>query len=200
MHARRSIFGRRGSVRFTRMSQRTPSRSERSWWSAKSIARRSGFTNRHWSPFGKASVRNNYDIAVTLNNLAALHCARGEFASAERYYQRALTMKEKLFGRNHVDVAVTLNNLAVLHRARGEYARATALYKEALAIFIAALPPEHPQVAACRRDVNKVALSLAEAPGGSAQAKTRSSQGRSDAKIFGGFCRFPARCQVKGNL
>ena len=78
---------------------------------------------------------NHYDIAVTLNNLAALQHARGQSRSAQRYYRNALAMKERLLGPRHVDVALTLNNLAVLKADLGQNEAAADLYARALDIF-----------------------------------------------------------------
>jgi tetratricopeptide (TPR) repeat protein len=91
-------------------------------------------------------------VAVTCNNLAALAHARGNDAEAERLYQRALAIKEKLLDPDHPDVVMTLNNLAVLYKSGGKYAEAELLYQRALVIFEMALGPTHPQAVTCRRN------------------------------------------------
>jgi tetratricopeptide (TPR) repeat protein len=70
---------------------------------------------------------------MTLNNLAELYDAKGNYARAEPLYQRALAIYKQTFGPEHPDVAMTLNNLAELYREQGDYARAKALYQRALA-------------------------------------------------------------------
>jgi CHAT domain-containing protein/Tfp pilus assembly protein PilF len=86
-------------------------------------------------------------VATSLNHLAELYRAKGEYARAEPLYQRALAIWEKALGPNHPNVAQSLNNLAALYRAKGEYARAEPLYQRALAIWEKALGPNHPNVA-----------------------------------------------------
>ena len=66
----------------------------------------------------------HYEIAINLNNLAALYQARGETSEAEALYRRALAIKEKLLGPAHPDVAMTLNNLAVLLKSQGRHQQA----------------------------------------------------------------------------
>ena len=61
-----------------------------------------------------AERREHYEIAVTLNDLAALLQQREDLAEAESLYMRALQMKTRPLGRKHPEVAVTVNNLAAL--------------------------------------------------------------------------------------
>jgi tetratricopeptide (TPR) repeat protein len=92
----------------------------------------------------------HYEIAVNLNNLAAIHQARGEHAEAERLYLRTLEIKAKVLGAEHPDLAMTFHNLASLFAALGRSAEARALFRHALAIFERALGPEHPHCLVCR--------------------------------------------------
>jgi hypothetical protein len=50
-------------------------------------------------------VPTTYEVAVNLNNLAALYQARGELVDAERCYQRALAIKQRTVGAAHPEVA-----------------------------------------------------------------------------------------------
>ena len=97
-----------------------------------------------------------YEIAVNLNNLAALYNRTGRAAEAEPLYARALALKEKLLGPEHPDVAVTLNNLAVLLKALGRRDEAAEAYRRALAIFEATLEPQHPKIATCRANYERL--------------------------------------------
>ena len=94
--------------------------------------------------FGEQDPR----LATSLNNLAVLYDAQGNYAQAEPFYQRAITIYEKALGPEHPDVAAAINNLAELYRARGQHAQAEPLYQRELAILEKALGPEHPDVAA----------------------------------------------------
>ena len=70
----------------------------------------------------------------SLNNLAALYQAMGDYAKAEPLYQEALRIRQKVLGPEHPDTATSLNNLAELYQEMGEYAKAEPLYQEALRI------------------------------------------------------------------
>jgi len=87
------------------------------------------------------------NVAISLNNLAALYKAQGKYAEAEPLYRRSLAILEKARGPEHPYLAQPLNNLGLLYQAQGKYAEAEPLYKRALAIEEKTLGPEHPLVA-----------------------------------------------------
>ncbi len=88
--------------------------------------------------FGEQDPR----LATSLNNLAVLYDAQGNYAQAEPFYQRAITIYEKALGPEHRDVAAAINNLAELYRARGQHTQAEPLYQRELAIFYKAVGPD----------------------------------------------------------
>ena len=96
----------------------------------------------------KALGPDHPDVALSLNNLAALYNDQGRYADAEPLLQALTGDREKALGPDHPDVAASLNNLAELYRAQGRYADAEPLYKRSLAIREKALGPDHPDVAA----------------------------------------------------
>ncbi|MFN3918930.1 MAG: tetratricopeptide repeat protein, partial [Methylohalobius sp.] len=77
---------------------------------------------------------NHPDVATSLNNLAALYKAQGDYAKAEPLYKRALAIWEKAFGPDHPNVATLLENLAGLYRATNREAEANALEQRAAKI------------------------------------------------------------------
>src|SRR6266852_1420983 len=87
------------------------------------------------------------NVAIALNNLAALYKAQGKYAEAEPLYRRSLAILEKARGPEHPYVAQPLNNLGLLYQAQGKYAKAEPLYKRVLAIEEKTLGSEHPLVA-----------------------------------------------------
>ena len=95
-----------------------------------------------------AEKTNARQEAEALNEKGVDAYRRGDFKSAERHLQRALSIREKALGPDHPDTATSLNNLAVLYRTQGAYAKAEPLYLRALAIVEKALGPEHPDTAA----------------------------------------------------
>jgi CHAT domain-containing protein/Tfp pilus assembly protein PilF len=84
-------------------------------------------------------------VADSLNNIAALYFALGDYVKAEPRFKQALEIREK----QHEDllIANSLNSLAGLYQARGDYDRAEPLFKRALEIREKKLGSEHPVVA-----------------------------------------------------
>ncbi|MCZ6661119.1 MAG: tetratricopeptide repeat protein, partial [bacterium] len=58
------------------------------------------------------------DVALSLNNLALLYFAQGQYAQAEPLYNRALGILEKTVP-NHPNLAALLDNLADLYTNMG---------------------------------------------------------------------------------
>ena len=86
-------------------------------------------------------------MATSLNNLALLYRAQGQYEKAAPLHERALAIWEQALGPEHPHVATSLNNLALLYDNQGQYGKAEPLYERALAIREKALGPEHPDVA-----------------------------------------------------
>ena len=59
-------------------------------------------------------------MATSLNNLAELYRAQGQYAKSEPLYQRALGIAEKALGPEHPNVATLRKNYAALVRAAGQ--------------------------------------------------------------------------------
>jgi CHAT domain-containing protein/Tfp pilus assembly protein PilF len=92
-------------------------------------------------------------VASSLNSLAALQRARGEYGKAEPLLVRALGIREKL-GPGHPDVAESLDELGLLYLDRAEYSKAEPLLVRALDIREKALEPTSPELA---RSLNSLA-------------------------------------------
>ena len=101
-----------------------------------------------WSKESLETCRNRLgkehtDVALSLNNLAALYVLQGRYSEAEPLYIQALNMSRKLLGQEHPDVALSLNNLAALYRSQGRYSEAEPLYIKALEMRRKLLGQEH---------------------------------------------------------
>jgi len=84
------------------------------------------------------------NTAASLNNLAALYRAQGNYAAALPLYARALAISEQALGADHPNTATSLNNLAVFYAYRGDFATAIPLIERALAIRLRTLGLGHP--------------------------------------------------------
>lgn len=100
--------------------------------------------------FERVYGKNHYELAVTFNNLGAIAQARGKLARAERYYRRALRLKETLLGRTHSDTAMTLHNLALCLEDQQKPRLALTLLRRALKIFERTCGRRHPNTRTCR--------------------------------------------------
>ena len=94
------------------------------------------------------------NLAASLNNLAMLYQAQGQYLQAEPLYKQARGIVEQTMGSTHPEMARSLNNLAALYHAQGAYTKARPLYERALAIREQALGPTHPETA---RGLNNLA-------------------------------------------
>ena len=78
-------------------------------------------------------------VAGILNNLGLLHKDLNQYTTAEKEYQGALEIQQKLANDNPdaylADVAMTLNNLGNLHSDLNQYTTAEKEYKETLKIY-----------------------------------------------------------------
>jgi tetratricopeptide (TPR) repeat protein len=83
----------------------------------------------------EAFGENDGRLAATLNDLAVIYDETKRFDQGEKYYKRALAIRERAFGKSSDDVATTLNNLANLYKDRGSYAQAEPLYNRAVQIY-----------------------------------------------------------------
>ncbi len=101
------------------------------------------------------------DVAESLNNLALLHQAQGDYVRAELMFLRALAIREKAKTdiKAESEIAIVLNNLAILYVAKENYRRAESLLLRALVIDERIHGADHADLAP---DVNNLAAVYAE--------------------------------------
>jgi Tfp pilus assembly protein PilF len=79
-----------------------------------------------------------------LTNLGIVQEQLGELEAARGSQQRALAIKQTVYGPEHPQVAITLGNLGIVQQQLGELEAAREGAVRALAIFERFLGPEHP--------------------------------------------------------
>ena len=62
--------------------------------------------------------KDHPDTLVSVNNLANLLQAKGDYAGAEPLYRRVLEAQERTLGKEHPDTLTSVNNLANLLQAK----------------------------------------------------------------------------------
>ncbi len=72
--------------------------------------------------------------AASLNNLAGLYCAMGDYAQAKPLLRQALTIWQQVLGKQHPETATRLNNLAGLLATTDRFSEAFDLMVQAEAI------------------------------------------------------------------
>ena len=73
----------------------------------------------------------HYEVAVCLNNLAAIKHSQGKSKEAENLYKRALAIKEKVLGSDNPDLALTrFDKLVAIPRETLTPRRGKILYKQ----------------------------------------------------------------------
>jgi len=86
--------------------------------------------------------------AITLNNLASVNEALGEYEAAELHYRQSLTLVEAIQGPHHPDLVPGLNNLALLYAKQGQLPQAELLWRRGLQILEGILGTDHPHLIA----------------------------------------------------
>ena len=99
--------------------------------------------------------RNHPDVAVTLNNIAAVLGSQGDHVGALEKYHEALRIFERVFDRNHPKVAMVLNNIAGELEAQGDDADALEMYEESSAILVKFLNPDHPYLKSLKEKIQR---------------------------------------------
>jgi tetratricopeptide (TPR) repeat protein len=95
----------------------------------------------------EAIAPNSPEVAIRLNNLAALLQETNRRAEAEPLIRHALKIDEDSFGPDHPRVAIRLGNLAWLLKMTNRFAEAEPLMRRALKIGEDSFGPNHPDVA-----------------------------------------------------
>ena len=93
-------------------------------------------------------------FAVSLIRVAQIYYVQDNYAEAEPFYKRALSILEKALGPDNPGVATALGSLALCYQHQGSYAEAEPLLERALGIDEKALGPEDAGLAT---DLNNLA-------------------------------------------
>ena len=73
--------------------------------------------------------------AMSLDGLATIYYAQGQYAKAEPLYKRSLDICKRKLGENHPQTADTTDGLAITYAKQGRFAEAEPLYDRAVAAF-----------------------------------------------------------------
>ena len=85
-------------------------------------------------------------LAHTLNILANVYRAQGNYGQAEPLFRQALQIRAAALGADDPDVAASEDSLGRLYQAEGRYRQAEPLFKQALATKEKSLGPDSPDL------------------------------------------------------
>ena len=93
--------------------------------------------------YDERGVNNEELLAHLQSDLGTLNSAQGRYTDALKYAEKALAIRQRLFGEEHRDTATSLNNVGVSHGEQGNHAKALEYVEKALAIRQRVLGEEH---------------------------------------------------------
>ncbi|MFA5794198.1 MAG: serine/threonine-protein kinase [Candidatus Brocadiia bacterium] len=83
----------------------------------------------------KTLGKNHQKLVPHLNSMASLYLRKGDLATAENLFNRALQIMRTTYGKDSYMLVEILNEIAIIYEAGiGEFIKAEALYKEALSL------------------------------------------------------------------
>ncbi len=94
--------------------------------------------------------------ARLLNQTGIYLIETARYKTARANLQRALTIKEAVYGPDHPQVAITLTNLGNVQQALGDNETARATLQRALTIFEAVYGPDHPHTRIVRNYLQEI--------------------------------------------
>ncbi|RHZ14772.1 hypothetical protein DYB31_004291 [Aphanomyces astaci] len=92
--------------------------------------------------------------ALALSCLGSVCYYAGNMLVALKCFDKALTLRESLFGEEHVDTATSLNNLACCLHAMGEVDAAAMFFRSVLHVFKLGFGLAHPRVSVAMKNLD----------------------------------------------
>ena len=96
------------------------------------------------------------DTAVYYDNIGTIYGKQGNYQQALEWHQKALAIKEKIWGVESPDTAVSYNNIGLIYDAQGCYQQALACYQKTLTVFEKVLGGEHPSTATAYNNIGEI--------------------------------------------
>jgi len=120
-----------------------------------------------------ANGRPTAELSESLQSIAQLHEARGEWEEAAHFYQEALDMRRDVLGEDHAEIPELIFGLANVTRQLSDLPEAERLFREALSVCEVVYGPDHVNTGHCADNlgivINDLGLELRDA-GDSEQA------------------------------
>ena len=94
--------------------------------------------------------------------LGSIKDRQGDYKEAVRYYEQALSIKEKILSPTDPKLATSYSCIGTVYLNIGEYSKALSYYEKDLAICLKTLPVNHPSLATSYSCIGTVYLNIGE--------------------------------------
>jgi serine/threonine protein kinase/tetratricopeptide (TPR) repeat protein len=112
---------------------------------------------------GTGTKPTDSEMAEALNNLAVIYTQAGQYAKAQSYFKRALTLKNKM-DPQHANVAGTLSGMGNMELRQGHYKEALNYLLKAKTLTMATNGADHPDTAKIINDLGQAYQLLGKLP------------------------------------
>lgn len=104
----------------------------------------------------------NPDVAASLASLSLIYYGAGDYEKAIQLNERALKIREKVFGTYHQDVARTMHNLGRAYSMVNEYDKAVRVYEKTVEIREKVLGPDSADLSTSLSNLGTIYSNLAD--------------------------------------
>ena len=102
------------------------------------------------------------DRAAYYHQLGLIKDQQGDYKEALAYYERAISIEEKILSPTDSLLATSYNNIGLVYKNMGEYSQALSYYNKCLAIYEKTLPANHPLLATSYNNIGGVYDNMGE--------------------------------------
>jgi tetratricopeptide (TPR) repeat protein len=102
------------------------------------------------------------DKGYLYNMFGMIKDAQGEYTKAAEYYEKSITIHQKILPANHPSLATSYNNIGLLYRNIGDYSQSLLSFEKAFEMRQKALAPNHPDLAASYNNIGSVYDNMGE--------------------------------------
>ncbi len=122
------------------------------------------YAERNFEILQSIYTEGHTNVAIAAKVLADVHSAKGQFSTANRYYEQALAELDAAAGEEHPLRRPVLQGWGEHYYQAGEYGQAEPLFREALGFLKANLRPDHPRIASMSKKLGACLLETGNYP------------------------------------
>ena len=101
--------------------------------------------------------RDSKDLMIMLvDRIGRCQSSVGQYAGAEKFHRRALTLREEMLGNEHPNTLTSMNEVGFALNSQGKYTEAEEIHQETLALREKVLGKEHPETLTSMNNIGYV--------------------------------------------